>query len=199
MINASNVIRALANRTSVSDKTVDSTVAPLNAPSDNPSGNPSEWDSTERNLTIEQWHNLAKTGAAPKMQIALQGDSMRPLIRRGIDPVTIVPITRPLRRGDVVLFEYPNGRYVVHRIWKLRGERVQTLGDNCWNPEPWLEQSCVWGLVREYERNGRTITLDSPLSRAFGVMWSGLLPVRRMYKRCRAFVGRVFRKLGLRR
>ena len=179
----------------------------------------------ERNLTIEQWHELAKSGAAPKMQITLQGDSMRPLIRRGIDPVTIVPLTRPLKRGDVVLFEYPKGRYVVHRVYKLSDnkvqkhssgkklsseyntseqnvqtlQRVQTLGDNCWNPEPWLPITAVWGLVREYSRSGKVHRLDTPSARMFGIVWSKLLGVRRCYRRIRALVGRVLRKVGLRR
>ena len=165
----------------------------------------------ERNLTIEQWHELAKSGAAPKMQITLQGDSMRPLIRRGIDPVTIVPLTRPLKRGDVVLFEYPKGRYVVHRVYKLSdnkvqtpqnvqtSQKVQTLGDNCWNPEPWLPITAVWGLVREYSRSGKVHRLDTPSARMFGIVWSKLLGVRRCYRRIRALGGRVLRKVGLRR
>ena len=72
-----------------------------------------------RRLTIPQWRELAQSGTVLPMRIPLDGDSMRPLIRRGKDMVTFLPVTRPLQRGDVVLFEYPAGRYVAHRIFRI--------------------------------------------------------------------------------
>ena len=84
---------------------------------------------------MQQWCELAAQGAAPPVSICLEGDSMRPLIRRGRDPVTIVPMDENLRIGDVVLFTLGDGRYVVHRVRRLARDRVQTLGDHCLNPE----------------------------------------------------------------
>ena len=63
-----------------------------------------------RLLTIPQWRELAQHGAVLPMCIPLDGDSMRPLIRRGRDRVTFVPLDRQLKRGDVALFESPPGR-----------------------------------------------------------------------------------------
>lgn len=51
-----------------------------------------------RLLTIPQWRELAQNGTVLPMRIPLDGDSMRPLIRRGRDMVTFVPLTRPLQR-----------------------------------------------------------------------------------------------------
>ena len=97
----------------------------------------------ERYLSIAQWYALCQSGTVLPMCIPLDGDSMRPLIRRRSDRVSIVPITRPLLCGDVVLFEYPAGRYVVHRIYRMRDDSVQTLGDHCWNPDPWMPDYCL--------------------------------------------------------
>ncbi len=152
-----------------------------------------------RHLTIAEWHKLALDGIAVPMHIPLEGDSMRPLIRRRLDIVSIAPNRRPLKRGDVVLFEYPAGRYVVHRVYRLRDGQVRTLGDNCWNPEPWLPETSVLGQAVQFERNGRVISLDSRRARAFGCVWMAGLPLRRAYWRCRSLGGRVLRKLGLRR
>ncbi|MDO4371401.1 MAG: S24/S26 family peptidase, partial [Clostridia bacterium] len=66
--------------------------------------------SQTREIPIRQWCEMARQGAAPPVTIPLEGDSMRPLIRRGCDPVTIVPIYGELRIGDVVLFAL-GGRY----------------------------------------------------------------------------------------
>ena len=152
-----------------------------------------------RNLSVAQWRELSRTGPAPPMRIPLEGDSMRPLIRRGRDRVTIVPLERALRRGDVVLFECPPGRCVVHRVYRLAPGRVQTLGDYCRNPDPWMPERCVMGLAVLAERGRLRIPLDGRTARALGRIWMALLPVRKTCFKIRALAGRALRKLGLRR
>lgn len=152
-----------------------------------------------RLLTIPQWRELAQNGTVLPMRIPLDGDSMRPLIRRGRDRVTFVPLDRPLKRGDVALFEAPPGRYVAHRVYRLEENRVQTLGDHCWNPDPWMPVSAVLGLAIQVERGKRTIPLDCPFMRTLGRIWMALLPLRRGYWKARALAGRILRKVGWRR
>ena len=55
-----------------------------------------------RSLPIETWNALGLEGNMLPVKITLDGDSMRPLIRRGKDPVTIIPVNRPLKKGDIV-------------------------------------------------------------------------------------------------
>lgn len=88
-----------------------------------------------RTIPMEQWCALARENVAPPVTICLEGESMRPLIRKGRDPVTIVPVRGELKKGDVVLFTLGDGRYVVHRVWRLREGLARTLGDNCVNPD----------------------------------------------------------------
>lgn len=151
-------------------------------------------DTKTRSIPMEQWCDMAREGAAPPVTICLEGESMRPLIRRGKDPVTIVPLTRPPMKGDVVLFRLGE-RYVVHRVWRLQEGLVQTFGDNCWNPEPWFPVQQVLGQVVRYVRNGRTHQLDTPQARAWGRVWMGIHPIRICYKKLRAFAGRCYRKV----
>ena len=54
--------------------------------------------------------NAVRSGAAPTVMIRLDGDSMRPLIRRNRDAVTILSLPRPLKRRDVVLFRSNAGQ-----------------------------------------------------------------------------------------
>ena len=147
-----------------------------------------------RSIPMEAWCKLAREGAAPPVTICLEGDSMRPLIRRGRDPVTIIPINRPLQKGDVVLFRLGE-RYIVHRVWQMKDGMVRTFGDNCWNPEPWFPEEQVLGLVVRFVRAGRTFRLDTPAARAWGQVWMAIHPVRLCYKRLRAFDGRCYRKI----
>ena len=148
-----------------------------------------------RTIPMEQWCALARENAAPPVTICLEGESMRPLIRKGRDPVTIVPVQGDLKRGDVVLFTLGDGRYVVHRVWQLREGSVRTLGDNCLNPEPWFPRTQVLGQVLRFSRNGHAFRMDTPAARAFGRVWMALFPMRRGYKRIRALAGRVYRRV----
>lgn len=153
----------------------------------------------ERQISIAQWHELVQRGTVLPMRIPLEGDSMHPLIRRSRDPVFIVPLTRPLKRGDVVLFEAPPGRYTAHRVYRIKDSYVQTLGDHCWNPDPWIRLADVLGVAVMAERDGVRIPLDSPFARALGRVWMSGLPLRRGYRRCRALAGKCLRKIGWRR
>lgn len=148
-----------------------------------------------RTIPMEQWCALAQENAAPPVTICLEGESMRPLIRKGRDPVTIVPVRGALKKGDVVLFTLGDGRYVVHRVWRLREGLVRTLGDNCVNPEPWFPRTQVLGQVIRFSRNGHAFRLDTFAARAFGRVWMALFPIRRGYKRLRALAGRIYRKV----
>lgn len=127
---------------------------------------------------MEQWRHLALDGNDIPIRIHLDGDSMRPLIRRQRDMVTIIPLRRALRRGDIVLFADDAGRYVVHRVWKLGKAQVTTLGDHCMRPDPPLRRDQVWGLVIRVERGGRMLRVDQPMMRLLGRIWMALLPVR---------------------
>ena len=151
-------------------------------------------DTKTRSIPMEQWCDMAREGTAPPVTICLEGESMRPLIRRGKDPVTIVPLTRLPMKGDVVLFRLGE-RYVVHRVWRLQEGLVQTFGDNCWNPEPWFPVQQVLGQVVKYSRNGRIRRLDTPQARAWGRLWMAIHPIRKCYKRLRALAGRCYRKV----
>ena len=148
-----------------------------------------------RTIPMEQWCALARENVAPPVTICLEGESMRPLIRKGRDPVTIVPVRGELKKGDVVLFTLGDGRYVVHRVWRLREGLARTLGDNCVNPEPWFPRAQVLGQVVRFSRNGHAFRLDTPAARAFGRVWMVLFPIRRGYKRARALAGRMYRRV----
>ena len=73
----------------------------------------------ERSLSIVQWCALARQGVVLPMRIPLDGDSMRPLIRRNRDRVTIVPLARPLRRGDAALVDPRCAKRLVRLGWRI--------------------------------------------------------------------------------
>lgn len=148
-----------------------------------------------QSLSIREWHDMGKSGISLPVTICLEGDSMRPLIRRGKDPVTIIPLNRPLKIGDVVLFQGGPNRFVVHRVLRVRAGMVQTLGDNCYKPDAWMPLENVWGLVIRYSKNGRTYRLDTAFARLKGRVWMLLHPVRIPLRRCLNLSKRIVKKL----
>ena len=132
-----------------------------------------------RTIGINAWYVLAREGSAPPVTIRLEGNSMMPLIRRGKDPVTIAALQRPLRIGDVVLVVIGEERYVVHRVWKINGTRIRTLGDNCVIPDPWIAQDCVLGQAVLYSRNNVRHRLDTTAARLWGRVWMAVFPFRK--------------------
>ena len=136
-------------------------------------------DPQNRSISIHQWLLLARTSSAPPVTITLAGDSMRPLIRRHRDRVTIIPVDRPLRRGDIVLIRTQSSLYVVHRIWKKKNGLVRTLGDWCINPEPWMPEEQILGRVVKLQRGSKSMPTDSFPLRIFCSIWTAAYPLRK--------------------
>lgn len=158
-------------------------------------------EATVRDLSVREWHALAEQGANIPVRITVNGWSMQPLIRKGRDPVTILPLTRGIRQGDIVLFSDPaRERYVLHRAWQVEESRVLTWGDNCVSPDGWLPVSAIWGLAVQLERGGRTLRLDSESAAKRGMILARYAHWRcrtrvRMCKALRPVLGSVWRRL----
>ena len=119
---------------------------------------PSGCDIMNKTLSISEWHRMAMEGVAPPMRILLNGYSMEPLVRRNIDYVTIVPLKDNISVGDIVLFSDKNTeRFVVHRVWEVKSEKVLTWGDNCHGPDGWFPLDAIWGKVVLIEHGKRVI------------------------------------------
>ena len=124
-------------------------------------------------LSIEEWISLTQRGLMAPITIYLKGASMEPLIRYMKDSVKIIPVNRKLLEGDVVLFECADGKHVLHRIYKIIEDKgvIQTWGDNCYSPDPFITISSVIGIAVSFNRNGQTINLDSNEQRQKGLKW----------------------------
>lgn len=146
-----------------------------------------------KKLNIEDWQKLAKAGANVHIKIEPTGMSMRPLIRGGKDLVIVEPMRRELMCGDIVLFLRADGAHVLHRTWKIDGDRVTTYGDGCWYPDEPICKGKILGLATglyrrktsKTEPKGRPINLDTKFRRKTGLLWLNAAPVRRTYYRVR--------------
>lgn len=146
-------------------------------------------------VSVAEWHGLSLKNADIPVTLKLNGCSMQPLIRKQKDVLTVKPVYRPLKKGDIVLFVRRDGTYVVHRVRKIKNGEVLTIGDNCVSFDAPVPVSQVWGLAVSLERNGKTIQLDCAFSRARGRLRMATRPIRSLWRNLLRYGARTKRKL----
>ena len=149
-----------------------------------------------RQLSIPEWHQYTLEDDAPPMRIRLQGSSMFPLIRSGRDYVTVVPPGGKFVPGEIVLLADPERkRYVMHRVWEVRDDRLLTWGDNCPGPDGWFPLSSVWGKAALIERGSRQIRPDPEKGMRWAAFWHRAGKAYRLLRRCGAGILRRIRNI----
>lgn len=144
-------------------------------------------------IDLKTWHELAEEGRRLPLRILIHGVSMYPLIRMDRDYVTIVPLTEPPKVGDIVLFaDAERGRYVLHRLWRLSGEKAETWGDNCDASDGFMPLGNIWGRVELIERGGRRIVPDAAKGLRLARFWH---VAGRYLRRLRGIARAVYRRL----
>jgi len=108
----------------------------------------------------------------------VHGDSMEPLLTNHRDTVYIEPAAE-YRKRDVVLFRRADGQLVLHRLIGCDKNGLWACGDNDFHPEAVLP-SQILGVMTEFTRNGRTVSVRSFGYRLYSRVWSFSLPTKRL-------------------
>ena len=129
------------------------------------------------NFIIQEAIRLVGEGVS--VTLPVNGWSMRPFIIGGKESV-ILESPGMLKVGDVVLAMVPPGRYVVHRIIRINGERVTLMGDGNISGT----ESCNIGDVKARathvaDADGRLRYLYSKRRMLAARLWYWLRPLRR--------------------
>ena len=112
------------------------------------------------NQGIEQSieENLAQNGVHVS---TTSGYSMYPMLRDRRDRVVILPVDgKRLKRYDLPLYKRPNGKYVLHRILRVKEDHYIIRGDNTYQLER-VPFDWVIGYVDEFYRNGKHVSAAS--------------------------------------
>ena len=111
-------------------------------------------------------------------RFTVSGNSMWPTLSHGRDQVVIAPVEGKLKKGDVVLFCPMEGKYLLHRICRLRAGRIYTAGDgNCYRDGD-FPRDCVLGRVTKIVRKGKEFSCSGLWYRLRSRIWMGLYPMR---------------------
>lgn len=128
-----------------------------------------------------------------------KGVSMMPLLRQDRDLFTLVKKgPERCKKYDVVLYKDGLGRYILHRIVKVKPDGYVIRGDNNYADEFRTDEE-ILGVMTAFIRDGRTHTVKETGYRLYSILRCGLYPVRSLYRKVRHFGGMTLRKLGLRK
>lgn len=125
------------------------------------------------NVFFAEAERILAEGGSVTMRV--RGDSMRPLLRDGIDCVTIRRHTQDdIRKGAVMLFRH-NGAYVMHRIRSVDGGRITFAGDGNIRTEEHAGRGDITAVMTSVTRpGGRTVHCTDRRWRAASGTWLAL-------------------------
>lgn len=124
-----------------------------------------------------------------------KGISMLPMIRQGIDTVTLAPIVKPLKKYDIPLYRRGDGKYVMHRIVGV-GETYVCMGDNQFKKESGLRHDQMIAVVSAFTRGDKEYSVNALSYKLYCRAWHYSRFPRRVL---RAVKGRIIRFLRKRR
>ena len=121
------------------------------------------------------------------------GDSMHPLIRQGRDLLLIEKPKGRLKPYDIPLYKRDNGRYVLHRILKVRKNDYVICGDNRWHCETGITDRHIIGVLTAVIRNGKEIKLSGWRYNIYVFLWCRLFPLRAVILKCKSVIKKMKR------
>ena len=107
----------------------------------------------------------------------ISGTSMLPFLRQKIDIVEIHPIDNHAKKYDVVLFKR-GGKYILHRVLKVRLNDYVVCGDNNIRREYGITDGMILGVMTRVIRNGKSIYPTDWKYRLYVHLWYDFYPVR---------------------
>ena len=126
---------------------------------------------------------------AESVPLTISGNSMSPFLVHGRDTVFLSKVTRPLKKGDMILYRRRNGQYVLHRICRVHPDCYDLVGDAQTRIEPGIRPEQVLATVAAVRRKGKLVKPGHPIWVFYEKIWIRLIRGRgrllRLYRRLR--------------
>lgn len=114
--------------------------------------------------------------------LPFRGVSMLPMLRQGKDAVEVGPVAGKLKKYDIPVYQYPSGKYVMHRIVGVKQDYYVCLGDNTYEYER-IRPEQILAVVVAFRRGQKRISVDSFGYQLYSRIWVAIYPFRKLLKR----------------
>lgn len=132
----------------------------------------------EPEVLLEEYRQLLESEEIEALPLIISGNSMAPFLIHGRDTVYLSRLTRPVRRGDVLLYQRDNGAYVLHRVYAVKGDRYTLIGDGQFMLEPGIRHDQVMAIMTSAVRKGKKQAPGSFWWEFFEKVWIRMVPFR---------------------
>ena len=130
-------------------------------------------------VLLEEYRRLL--AEEPKIQalpLIVSGSSMSPFLIHGRDTVYLSRLIRPVRRGDILLYQRRSGAYVLHRVWKVCPDSYTMVGDAQTMLEPGIRDDQIIAIVTAAQRKDKRMAPGSFWWEFFEKVWIRMVPIR---------------------
>jgi hypothetical protein len=143
-----------------------------------------------RELDTQEYVSMLKELVEEGHQVSLliSGSSMLPFLIHHRDTIYFQKPDRELKVGDMVFYRRSNGKYVMHRICRIRPEGFYMVGDAQTEIEGPLNRDQIFGLVTAVNRKGRLLRPGDFWWEFFARVWPRIIPLR-------GIISRIYSKL----
>lgn len=121
---------------------------------------------------------LGLLDSAEYVPLNISGSSMTPFLVHSRDTVYLSKVTRPLKKGDMILYRRDNGAYILHRIYRVTPDGYWLVGDVQILIEKGVRPDQVLALVTAVRRREKLLQPGSFWWDFFEKVWVRVIPLR---------------------
>lgn len=115
--------------------------------------------------------------------LLISGNSMAPFLVHRRDTVYLSALSRPLKRGDLVLYRRDNGAYVLHRVARLEKEGYCMVGDAQTELEHGVRLDQICAIAVAADRKGYHLQPGAFWWEFFEKIWIRVVPLRPLFSK----------------
>lgn len=139
---------------------------------------------------------LALLDDVEAVPLVISGNSMTPFLVHGRDTVYLSKVKRPIKKGDMILYQRFNGNYVLHRVLKEEKGSYTMVGDAQTHPETGIRLEQVRAVVTAVRRKGVLLRKGCFWWFFFEKVWIRMVPIRPVVRNTYSFVKRLLVNKG---
>lgn len=121
---------------------------------------------------------LGLLDGAEYVPLNISGSSMTPFLVHSRDTVYLSKVTRPLKKGDMILYRRDNGAYILHRIYRATPDGYWLVGNAQILIEKGVRPDQVLALVTAVRRKEKLLQPGSFWWDFFEKVWIRVIPLR---------------------
>ena len=131
-------------------------------------------------ILLEEYRRiLAEEPQVTRLPLLVTGGSMNPFLIQGRDTVYLSRLERAARRGDILLYRRDNGKYILHRVWRVEKDGTLTIvGDAQTELERGIREDQIIAIVSSVVRKGKNMAPGSFWWEFFEKVWIRIVPLR---------------------